>query len=215
MDNQNMEAWIIWKRRSQWMSHKGLHPAFHEYLIDTLEFQQKELHYGFSLAFCLLFPLKNWSDIGLLSWTQCLYWSNISRIESILDICHVAEIQKNKFEFYIAPLKRGVSLFPHRRQKMLKVPSIQLSILLSSLTWKINTIPPLVVPKNHKWHNVSLFFFNIWILLKCLTTFLICVLKLMISETWNFLKTHELHKYISHQIKSMELIFTYYVDLAL
>ena len=33
--------------------------AFHEYLIDTLEFQQKELHYGISLAFCLLFPLKN------------------------------------------------------------------------------------------------------------------------------------------------------------
>ena len=36
-------------------------------------------------------------------WTQCLYPSNISRIESILDICHVAEIQMKKFE--ISPLK--------------------------------------------------------------------------------------------------------------
>ena len=102
------------------------------WISDTSEFQQKELHYGFSLAFCLLFPLKNWSDIGLILWTQCLYWSNISRIGSILDICHVAEIQKNKFEFRIVPFKREVSLFPHWRQKVLKASSIQLSILLSS-----------------------------------------------------------------------------------
>ena len=34
-------------------------------------------------------------------WTLCLYPSNISRIESILDICHVAEIQKKKFEIYL------------------------------------------------------------------------------------------------------------------
>ena len=33
--------------------------------------------------------------------TPCLYPSNISRIESILDICHVAEIQKKKFEIYL------------------------------------------------------------------------------------------------------------------
>ena len=125
-----METWIIWKKGVLNVAQRITSSL--PWISDTSEFQQKELHYGFSLAFCLLFPLKNWSDIGLILWTQCLYWSNISRIGSILDICHVAEIQRNKFEFRIVPFKREVSLFPHWRQKVLKASSIQLSILLSS-----------------------------------------------------------------------------------